>query len=93
MFFARLCNRKSQDILNAMHIVSNTKLLIQKLRDSGWEALLEEVVSFCKNQNIQVPDMNACFSDIIRTRRQKDTIKVQHHYRVDIFTAAIDHQL
>ena len=85
--------QKSQDILNTMHIISNTKLLIQKLRDSGWEALLEEVVSFCKHQNIQVPDMNACFSDIIRTRRQKDTVKVEHHYRVDIFTTAIDHQL
>ncbi|XP_074282867.1 uncharacterized protein LOC141607415 [Silene latifolia] len=27
--------RKSQDILNAMHLVSNTKILIQKLRDDG----------------------------------------------------------
>ncbi|KAK9733108.1 hypothetical protein RND81_04G044000 [Saponaria officinalis] len=32
--------RKSQDILNAMHLVSNTKILIQKLRDDGWENLL-----------------------------------------------------
>ncbi|KAK9714341.1 hypothetical protein RND81_06G087200 [Saponaria officinalis] len=31
---------KSQDILNAMHLVSNTKILIQKLRDDGWENLL-----------------------------------------------------
>ncbi|KAK9756182.1 hypothetical protein RND81_01G079300 [Saponaria officinalis] len=27
--------RKSQDILNAMHLVFNTKILIQKLRDEG----------------------------------------------------------
>jgi len=39
--------QKSQDILNAMHLVTTTKILIQKLRDDGWETLLEEVTLFC----------------------------------------------
>jgi hypothetical protein len=53
--------QKSQDILNAMHLVTTTKISIQKLRDDGWEILLEEVTSFCKYQDIEVPDMDAFF--------------------------------
>ncbi|KAK9697391.1 hypothetical protein RND81_08G035300 [Saponaria officinalis] len=49
--------RKSQDILNAMHLVSNTKILIQKLRDDGWENLLQQVLLFCNNHNIEVSNM------------------------------------
>ncbi|KAK9675901.1 hypothetical protein RND81_11G039900 [Saponaria officinalis] len=49
--------RKSQDILNAMHLVSNTKILIQKLRDDGWENLLQQVLLFFNNHDIEVPNM------------------------------------
>ena len=38
--------QKSQDILNAMHLVTTTKTLIQKLRDDGWKTLLKEVTLF-----------------------------------------------
>lgn len=41
---------KSQDILNAMHLVSTTQLLIQNLRDVGWRDLLESVIAFCKQK-------------------------------------------
>jgi glycine cleavage system regulatory protein len=85
--------QKSQDILNAMHLVTTTKTLIQKLRDDGWKTLLEEVTSFCKHQDIEVPDMDACFSSVGRSRRKQKSVTVEHHYRVDIFTAIIDQQL
>ena len=85
--------QKSQDILNAMHLVTSTKTLIQKLRDDGCETLLEEVISFCKHQDIKVPDMDACFSNVGRSRRKTKSVTVEHHYRVDIFTAIIDQQL
>ncbi|XP_072066762.1 uncharacterized protein [Arachis hypogaea] len=92
----KLCQalqQKSQDILNAMHLVSSTKSLIQQLRDSSWGALLEKVSSFCNDHAIQIPDMGASFSDIIRSRCKKDVVTVEHHYRVDIFTSVIDFQL
>ena len=41
--------QRSQDILNAMHLVTTTKTLIQKFRDDGWETLLKKVKSFCKH--------------------------------------------
>ncbi|XP_061953623.1 uncharacterized protein LOC133676067 [Populus nigra] len=56
--------QKCQDILNAIHLVTTTKTLIQKLRDDGWETLLEEITSFCKHQDIEVPDMDTCFSSV-----------------------------
>ena len=60
----QVLQQKSQDILNAMHLVTTTKTLIQKLRDDGQETLLEEMTSFCKHQDIEVPDMEACFSSV-----------------------------
>jgi len=82
--------QKFQDILNTMHLVTTTKTLIQKLRDDGWETLLEEVTSFCKHQDIDVPDMDDCFSSVGRSPRKIKSITVEHHYRVDIFIVIID---
>nr|GME10607.1 zinc finger MYM-type protein 1-like [Ipomoea batatas]GME10639.1 zinc finger MYM-type protein 1-like [Ipomoea batatas] len=53
---------QSQDILNAMHLVSSTKLLIQTLRDSGWDELVASVKSFCETVNITVPDFDAQYT-------------------------------
>ncbi|KAJ4807146.1 zinc finger MYM-type-like protein [Rhynchospora pubera] len=49
---------KSLDILNALSLVSSTKMFIQKLRDNGWEPLLEKVNSFCHKYEIELPDMS-----------------------------------
>jgi hypothetical protein len=51
------------------------------------------VTSFCKHQDIEVPDMDACFSSVGRSRRKQKSVTVEHHYQVDIFTAIIDQQL
>jgi hypothetical protein len=37
--------------------------------------------------------MDACFSSVERSRRKTKSITVEHHYRVNIFTAIIDQQL
>jgi len=92
----RLCQalqQKSQDILNAMCLVSSTKALIQNFRDSGWDSLLEKVKVFCNIRLIQIPDMSCSFSDLIRSRWQQDSVTVEHHYHVDIFNAIIDFEL
>ena len=54
--------QKSQNILNAIHSVSITKELIQKLRDNNWNNLLKNVVSFFKKFEINIPDLNARYS-------------------------------
>ena len=90
----QVSQQHSQDILNAMHLVSTTKSLIQKLRDDGWEPLLASVISFCEQHEIDIPDMNACYTKGRgRYRRQDDDLTMEHHFRIGIFTVAIDFQL
>ncbi|XP_028054567.1 zinc finger MYM-type protein 1-like [Camellia sinensis] len=85
---------QSQDILNAMNLVSSTKALLQKFRDDKWDALLANVQSFCEVRNIDVPNMNAPYIRRRgRARDHQDDFTVEHYYRVDIFYAAIDSQL
>ncbi|XP_071741139.1 uncharacterized protein [Rutidosis leptorrhynchoides] len=91
----KLCQalqRKSQDIVNALSLVSTIKSLIQNLRDEGWQSLFDKVVSFSENNNIQVPEMSQSYKDIIRSHSERDNVTVEHHYRVDVFFAAIDKQ-
>ncbi|KAL7154807.1 hypothetical protein ABFS83_03G028000 [Erythranthe nasuta] len=88
--------QKSQDILNAMNLVSTTKQLLQKLRDNGWDAFLSDVISFCESKNIEMPDMNGAY----KVGRGKSihqprdiNITIEHHFHFDIFNATIDTQL
>ena len=94
MFFCQGLQQHSQDLLNAMHLVSTTKSLIQELRDDGWEPLLASIISFCEQHEIDIPDMNAHYTKgRDRYRRQDDNLTMEHHFRIDIFTVAIDFQL
>ncbi|XP_042405017.1 zinc finger MYM-type protein 1-like [Zingiber officinale] len=71
---------ESQDILNAMHLVSSTKLLIQKLRDDGWDELVADMKSFCQALSIPIPDFNAQYiARRGRAHHQQDEITVDHH--------------
>ncbi|XP_021757950.1 zinc finger MYM-type protein 1-like [Chenopodium quinoa] len=88
---------KTQDVVNAMHLVSTTKTLLQNLRNDGWVSLWSNVRQFCEIYDVAIPDMNAPYFDVMksirRQSRQKDIVTMEHHYRVDIFFAAIDRQL
>ncbi|XP_059441945.1 uncharacterized protein LOC132187882 [Corylus avellana] len=84
--------QKSQDILNAMQLVSNTKSLLQKLRNEEWDNFFEELVSFCNQFEIDIPNLGTRYVQG-RGRCQRDHITVKHHYHFDIFNAAIDVQL
>ncbi|XP_071937611.1 uncharacterized protein [Coffea arabica] len=85
---------KSQDILNAMHLVSSTTKLLKTFRDSGWDDFLVKVKLFCEQHQIDIPCMNAQYiARRGRSRSHHDEISVGHYYRVDIFLATIDYQL
>ncbi|XP_074314531.1 uncharacterized protein LOC141649749 [Silene latifolia] len=85
--------KKSEDIVNAVKLVSTTKSLIQNLREERWESFLEEVNLFCQKHDILVPQMNALYiARRGRARRQQDQITVERHFRIDIFYVAIDKQ-
>ncbi|KAF8406933.1 hypothetical protein HHK36_006054 [Tetracentron sinense] len=85
---------QSQDILNVLDLVSTTKVLLQELREDGWDPWLKKVTSFCNQYDVDIPDMNDCYAtDRGRFRHQHDHITMGHHYKFDIFTATIDSQL
>ena len=72
---------QSQDILNAVDLVSSTKALIQNLRDVGLDALFAKVKSFCDARNINILNMDAPY--VVRrgrARQQQDEFTIKHHY-------------
>ncbi|XP_074339774.1 uncharacterized protein LOC141677662 [Apium graveolens] len=93
-FLCQALLNKAQDILNVMQLVSSTKLLIQKLRDEGWDKLLSDVKTFCESVNIPIPDLSVQYvARKGRARQQQDRFTIEHHYKVDIFLAVLDSQL
>ncbi|XP_073151977.1 uncharacterized protein [Henckelia pumila] len=92
--FKEALQLQSRDILNAMHLVSSTKLLIQNLRDDRCDELVANVKSFCEEVSISMSDFSAQY--IARRGRalhQQDEITAEHHFKVDIFNVVIDSQL
>ena len=54
--------RKSQDILNSISLVSTTKALLQEMRQIGWNDFIKEVIIFCEKHNITIPELNSQFT-------------------------------
>ncbi|XP_059635467.1 uncharacterized protein LOC132277645 [Cornus florida] len=85
---------KSQDILNALKLVSTTKTLLQNFRQDDWDIFLANVVSFYNRHNIDIPDLTSRYVEGTgRHCQQQDNITVEHHYHFDIFNSVIDLQL
>jgi len=87
--------KKTQDIVNAVRLVLSTKALLEEMRsDEGWEYFYLQVVEFCADHGIDVPDMNETY--ILRggrARRQPDHFTKERYFRVEIFRATLDSQL
>ncbi|KAL7596353.1 hypothetical protein Lser_V15G28107 [Lactuca serriola] len=86
--------KKSQDILNAMELVSATKESLNDFRNNGWDSLLEQVKIFCEKHQVDVPDMQAPYTSTrYRPRKNDNQFTFAHFYRVDLFTSTLDKQL
>ena len=87
--------KKSQDIVNAVHLVSSTKECLQQLRsDDGYQEFIVTVVEFCTNHSIVIPDFEEAY--IMRggrARHQPNQLTKEHYFRVEIFYATLDTQL
>ncbi|XP_042456681.1 zinc finger MYM-type protein 1-like [Zingiber officinale] len=60
---------KDQNIVNAMHLINNVKCKLQKLRDSGWDILLEDVKKFCNTHSIEIINMTDNINNRSRLKR------------------------
>ncbi|KAI3472479.1 hypothetical protein Pfo_031182 [Paulownia fortunei] len=74
----RILQYKSQYILKAMDTIANTKELVQKFRENGWDQSFDKVKSFCEKHKIDVE------VDFIRA------ILLPWSIIIDIFTGTID---
>ena len=88
--------RKEQDILNAMDLVSITKAQMSGMRSvEGWLSLMNEVKSFCSKNNVEIPAMDAQYVRPGRPRRnaEQSSISYELYYRIEILYSIIDLQL
>nr|XP_043613829.1 uncharacterized protein LOC122585771 [Erigeron canadensis] len=86
--------KKSQDIVNAMELVSSTRESLNIYRNSGFDSLLDEVTCFCNKHQVEIPDLKAPYTSTRYRPRKKDLhVTFEHYYRVDLFIATLDIQI
>jgi hypothetical protein len=84
--------QKSLYILNDVNSVSIAKELIQRVGDDHWNNLLESVVYFCKQFEINILDLSVRYIGG-RCCHQGDHITTGHHCHFGIFNTIIAFQL
>ncbi|XP_056695018.1 uncharacterized protein [Spinacia oleracea] len=85
--------KKDQDIVNAMSLVSLTKERLQDMRENGWESLIETTTLFCDKNGIPIVDMDDVFVPPGRKKRGRLDTTNYHHFRIEVFLGIIDLQL
>lgn len=54
---SQFLQKKDQNIIAAMSLVTNIKSQMQNLIENWWDELLQDVFIFCSRHNIDVPEM------------------------------------
>ncbi|XP_050150554.1 uncharacterized protein LOC126625530 [Malus sylvestris] len=85
--------RKDQEIVNVMALVKSCREKLHWMRNNGFDALVDEVFSFCEKHHIDVPNMEEAFILPGRSRRNAPIKTNRHHYRVKLFIYVIDEQI
>ncbi|XP_028100922.1 zinc finger MYM-type protein 1-like [Camellia sinensis] len=85
--------RKDQDIVNVMNLVQISKVRLQKMRESVWASLLDDILSFCKKHEIDVLQIDDMFVVRGRKRRNAQEITNLHHYHAELFYTVLDMQI
>ncbi|XP_052621086.1 uncharacterized protein LOC111877426 [Lactuca sativa] len=83
--------KKDQNIVNAMHQVRSSKARLIQMRNEGWELLSNDVTLFCEKCEIDILNMEDPYYNGT-SRRKGSQINYLHHYKIDVFIAAIDMQ-
>ena len=93
-FLSQALQKQSQDIVNAMNLVSSTKTLLQALRDDGWDSFFQSVQQFGEDHGLEMPNMDAAYSmGTGRGCQQHDVVTNEHYYHFDMFNVIIDVQM
>ncbi|XP_035837174.1 zinc finger MYM-type protein 1-like [Helianthus annuus] len=84
--------RKEQDLMNAVKLVSSTKNQLEKFRLEGFNEFLEKVNSFCDMYELEVKKLDDEYVNP-RWPRRKTNITNRHYYEYDCFNAVLDLQI
>ncbi|XP_016568934.2 uncharacterized protein LOC107867254 [Capsicum annuum] len=84
-----LLQKMDQDIVNALKLLNTAKQELQRMRDSRWNSLLNDVFSFCDKYEIEIPKMDARYIPGKSKRKALD-VTYYHHFRVERFYVVID---
>lgn len=74
-----------------MNLLSTTIIFIQK-GDDGCESLLASVKLFCKQHQIDIPEINGYYTKVQNKSRyqvNKSLTTMEYYFRFDIFTTTI----
>jgi hypothetical protein len=63
--------RKDQDIVEAMHLITDVQESLQDMREHGWKPLLKKVKTFCEKNEIEVSDMDKEINVRVTSIRRK----------------------
>ncbi|XP_051222060.2 uncharacterized protein [Lolium perenne] len=86
-----LLQKKEQNIVQAISLVTDVRALLVNWRDHGWDSLLEDVKSFCIENEIIIPSMDTMVTKWGRTIKGGNyAVTTDHFYRVDTFYVAMD---
>ncbi|CAL8161455.1 unnamed protein product [Prunus armeniaca] len=85
--------KKDQDIVSAMSLVTTCKENLQFMRDNEFEELVEQASLFCYKHDIIVTTMDEEYVIPGRSRRNAPMKTNYHRYRVEMFIHVIDGQL
>ncbi|KAH7663529.1 Ribonuclease H-like protein [Dioscorea alata] len=82
---------KNQNIVNALDMVEGVKFKLQSLRDDGWDELLANVLKFCVENDIEMPNnMEERLLVRGRPRCEKQATTYLHYYRIEVFYSVLD---
>ena len=85
--------RRDQDIVNAISLLATAKRQLQMTRDEGWNALLNNVSSFCVKHDIDIPNMDGFHIVRGKSNRRVSKVTNEHYYRIDVFYTILDMQM
>lgn len=72
--------RKDQDIVSAMRLVSVTKGVLQNMRDLGWDNHMNKVTSLCNKYDIVFPNMEDQYIPQGRSKHFVQQATHIHHF-------------
>ncbi|XP_050150553.1 uncharacterized protein LOC126625529 [Malus sylvestris] len=86
-------NESADEANKLMRDIRTFEEKLHWMRNNGFDALVDEISSFCEKHHIDVPNMEEAFILPGRSRRNAPIKTNRHHYRVELFIYVIDEQI